>query len=79
MTYLGHRLAIPSNEEYSISQLRFMIEEVGLILRREISLDMREVEILRDKDRYFLRSELRGCCFDALQAVGVAAPPTLRR
>ena len=39
MTYLGHRLAIPSNEEYSISQLRFMIEEVGLILRREISLD----------------------------------------
>ena len=79
MIYLGHRLAIPSNEEYSIPQLRFRIEEVGLILRRGISLDMREVEILMDKDRYFLRTELRGCCFDALQAVGVAAPPTLRR
>ena len=39
MTCLGHRLAIRSNEEYSIPQLRFMIKEVGLILRRGISLD----------------------------------------
>jgi hypothetical protein len=39
MIYLGHRLAIPSNEEYSIPQLRFMIKEVEFILRREISLD----------------------------------------
>jgi hypothetical protein len=39
MTYSGHRLAIPSNDEYSVPQLRFMIKEVELILRRGISLD----------------------------------------
>jgi transposase len=40
---------------------------------------LREVEIVMDKDRYFLRTELRGCCFEALKAAGVAVPPTLRR
>jgi hypothetical protein len=32
-----------------------------------------------DNDRYFLRTELRGACFDALQAAAVAVPPALRR
>jgi len=39
---------------------------------------LREVEIVMDKDRYCLRTELRGCCFDVLQAAGVAVPATLR-
>ena len=29
-------------------------------------------------DRYHLRTELRGCCFEVLKAAGVAVPPTLR-
>jgi len=41
---------------------------------------LREVEILLNGgDRYFLRTELRGCCFEVLKAAGVAVPPTLRR
>ena len=31
------RLAIPSNEEYSVPQLKMMIREVGLLLGRTIS------------------------------------------
>jgi hypothetical protein len=34
-----NRLAIPSNDEYSVPQLRLMLREVSTILRREISLE----------------------------------------
>ncbi len=37
MTYQNHRLAIPSNSEYSVPQLRFMIREVEAILESEIT------------------------------------------
>lgn len=37
MIYQNHRLAIPSNSEYSVPQLRFMIREVASILDREIT------------------------------------------
>ena len=47
-------------------------------IKRDLTA-LREVEIVMDKDRYFLRTELRGCCFDVLQAAGVAVPATLRR
>jgi len=40
---------------------------------------LREVEMAMDVDRYHLRTELRGCCFEVLKAAGVAVPPTLRR
>ena len=38
MTYHGNRLAIPSNTEYSVPQLRMMIWEVESIIGRTISL-----------------------------------------
>jgi len=38
MVYKEHRLAIPSNREYSIPQLRMMLREAGSIMGREISL-----------------------------------------
>ncbi len=38
MTYQNHRLSIPSNSEYSVPQLRFMIREIGAILEREITM-----------------------------------------
>jgi hypothetical protein len=34
-----HRLAIPSNSEFSIPQLRMMLREVERIIGREISAD----------------------------------------
>ena len=34
-----HRLAIPSNVEYSVPQLKMMLAEVAGIMEREISLD----------------------------------------
>lgn len=34
-----HRLAIPSNVEYSVPQLKMMLLEVAGIMEREISLD----------------------------------------
>ncbi|MHC5911407.1 MAG: hypothetical protein ACYTXE_10450 [Nostoc sp.] len=39
MVYGQHRLTIPSNDEYSVPQLRMMIGEVEVILEREIALD----------------------------------------
>lgn len=39
MVYKQHRLAIPSNAEYSVPQLRMMIREVENIIGREISAD----------------------------------------
>ena len=48
-------------------------------IKRDLTA-LREVEIvMKDRDRYFLRTELRGCCFEVLKAAGVAVPPTLRR
>ncbi len=35
----GHRLTIPSNEEFSIPQLRFMLQEVTDITGRLLSVD----------------------------------------
>ena len=39
MTYEQYRLAIPSNNEYSVHQLRMMLQEVEEILEREITLE----------------------------------------
>ena len=38
MTYEAHRLALPSNIEYSVPQLRMMIKEVEVIIERKITL-----------------------------------------
>jgi hypothetical protein len=38
LVYKDNRLAIPSNDEYSVPQLRVMLREVSAILHREISL-----------------------------------------
>ena len=35
----SHRLAIPSNEEYSVPQLRMMLHEVEEILQRAMSIE----------------------------------------
>ena len=45
MTFDQHRLAIPSNDEYSVPQLRFMLDEVAVILGRTVDAD--EWESLR--------------------------------
>ncbi len=39
MVYEQHRLAIPSNAEYSAPQLRMMLREVEQILGRQISAE----------------------------------------
>lgn len=39
MIYQQHRLAIPSNGEYSVPQLRMMIREVKDIIGREITAE----------------------------------------
>jgi len=39
MTYEENRLTIPSNDEYSVPQLRMMIREVEDILGRTITLE----------------------------------------
>ncbi|NMG21499.1 type II toxin-antitoxin system HicA family toxin [Brasilonema bromeliae SPC951] len=39
MTYGQHRLTIPSNDEYSVPQLRMMVREIEMILEREITLE----------------------------------------
>lgn len=39
LVYKMHRLAIPSNTEYSVPQLRMMIQEVEEILGREVTVD----------------------------------------
>jgi len=39
MVYGQRRLAIPSNEEYSVPQLRMMIREVEQIMGCEITVD----------------------------------------
>lgn len=37
MLYEHHRLAIPSNEEYSVPQLRMMLHQIEKILNRQIT------------------------------------------
>jgi hypothetical protein len=39
MVYKQHRLAIPSNAEYSVPQLRMMLREVEQITGRQISVE----------------------------------------
>ncbi len=39
MVYEQHRLAIPSNVEYSVPQLRMMIREVEGLISHKISVD----------------------------------------
>ena len=39
MVYKQHRLAIPSNAEYSVPQLRMMLGEVEQITGRQISVE----------------------------------------
>jgi len=36
---IEHRLAIPSNDEYSMPQLRMMLREAEIILGREIKVE----------------------------------------
>lgn len=38
LVYRQHRLAVPSNSEYSVPQLRMMLREAEVILGREIPL-----------------------------------------
>jgi hypothetical protein len=37
MVYQEHRLAIPTNKEYSVPQLRMMLREVEAILGRKVT------------------------------------------
>lgn len=39
LIYKEHRLSIPSNSEYSVPQLKMMLNEVKEIVGRQISLD----------------------------------------
>lgn len=39
MVYENHRLAIPSNSEYSVPQLRMMLNEIKAILDRSVTTD----------------------------------------
>jgi len=39
MVYEQHRLAVPSNSEYSVPQLRMMVREMEEIIGREITAD----------------------------------------
>ncbi|WP_333470766.1 type II toxin-antitoxin system HicA family toxin [Microcoleus sp. herbarium12] len=39
MIYHEYRLTIPSNDEYSVPQLRMMIREVEEIIDRQITLE----------------------------------------
>jgi hypothetical protein len=39
MIYKTHRLALPSNEEYSVPQIKMMLNEVENIIEKPISLE----------------------------------------
>jgi len=39
MIFRNHRLAIPTNKEYSVPQLRMMLYEIEQILNRKIDVD----------------------------------------
>ena len=40
---------------------------------------LREVELKTEKESFFIRSELRGTCYDIFQAVGIAVPQRIRK
>ena len=40
---------------------------------------LREIEIAMNGESYYLRTELRGSCFDVLSTAGAAIPTTLHR
>lgn len=39
MVYENHRLSIPSNSEYSVPQLKMMVNEVESIINQDLSSD----------------------------------------
>jgi len=39
MIYGQHRLAVPSNKEYSVPQLRMMLQEIEGILNQKIQVE----------------------------------------
>jgi hypothetical protein len=39
MVHKQHRLAIPSNAEYSVPQLRMLLQEVEEIIDREVTVE----------------------------------------
>jgi hypothetical protein len=39
MIYQQYRLTIPSNSEYSVGQLRMMLQEVEAIIGREVTFE----------------------------------------
>ena len=39
LVYRGHRMAVPSNEEFSVPQVRMLVGEVEAIIERNISAD----------------------------------------
>jgi len=39
MVFKNHRLNVPSNAEYSVSQLKMMIHEIESIINRHLSAD----------------------------------------
>jgi hypothetical protein len=39
MVFSEHRLTIPSNEEFFVPQLRFMLQELAEIIGRQLSAD----------------------------------------
>ena len=41
--------------------------------------ELQAVEVVQDEKRFLLRSETKGACGKAFQAVGVALPPTVRQ
>ena len=47
-------------------------------IKRDLNA-LREVELQMDGERYYLRSELRGCCAEVLKAAGVAIPSRVRQ
>lgn len=45
MLFLNNRLTIPSNKEFSVPQLKMMLNEVEGIIEREITLDEWEKDL----------------------------------
>ena len=39
MIFRNHRLAVPSNQEYSVPQLKFMLEGIEAIVGKKVSLE----------------------------------------
>ncbi len=64
-------------ELYSRFELKEQHYEWNDILRDLSSL--REVTLQMSDQKYYLRTELRGTCYDVLSAAGVAVPPRVRQ